>query len=193
MPRPTRWTDLGGHTQLSVKTRILVDPRSRSTTALPAGRAELPGPASRFAQDLAKQLRTEVTQVSGVTPPVGSDIRHARTGDIVLLGSKAGALELQLWGTGKVGFTHYGAADHSFDHTLPLNQWGHLTWVTEPGRTTLDANGEHVGTVGASIPLPLRSIGTEKAGPRGDLDEVATWDEALSPEQVRADYAHYDR
>ncbi|MFE7387540.1 LamG domain-containing protein [Streptomyces sp. NPDC057582] len=116
-----------------------------------------------------------------------------RTSDQVLLSSKAGALKLQQWGTGKVGFTRYGAADHSFDYTLPLNQWVQLTWVTEPGRTTLYASGERVGTVDASIPLPLRSIGTEKAGLRGDLDEVTTWDEALSPEQVRADYAHDDR
>ncbi|MFI6056890.1 hypothetical protein [Streptomyces sp. NPDC051286] len=114
-------------------------------TELPSGRAELPGPARQSAQDLAKQLRTEVAQVSGVAPAVSSDIGHARAGDIV------------------------------------------------PGRTTLYAHGERVGTVDASIPLPLRSIGTEKAGLRGDLDEVTTWDEALSPEQVRSDYAHYDR
>lgn len=116
-----------------------------------------------------------------------------RTSDQVLLSSKAGALKLQQWGTGKVGFTRYGVADHSFDYTLPLNQWVQLTWVTEPGRTTLYANGERVGTVDASIALPLRSIGTEKAGLRGALDEITTWDEALSPEQVRADHAHHDR
>lgn len=78
VPRPTQWTEPGGHTQLSAGTRILVDPRSRSTTTLPSGQAELPGPARQSVQDLAKQLRTEVAQVSGVTPAVSSDIRHAR-------------------------------------------------------------------------------------------------------------------
>ncbi|MFD4482764.1 family 20 glycosylhydrolase [Streptomyces sp. NPDC058471] len=108
----------------------------------------------------------------------------ARTGDQVLLSSKAGALKLMQHGTGKVGFTRYGAADFSFAHTLPLDRWTRLTWVTTPGHTTLYADGRRVGSVAASIPLPLRSIGTEKASLRGDLDELTTWDEALSPEKV---------
>ncbi|UUN31098.1 family 20 glycosylhydrolase [Streptomyces sp. FIT100] len=109
----------------------------------------------------------------------------ARTADQVLLSSKAGALKLMQYGTGQVGFTRYGAADHSFPYTLPLDRWTRLTWVAEPGRTSLYADGERIGTVDASIPLPLRSIGTEKASLRGDLDELLTWDEALSPGQVR--------
>ncbi|MEJ8656765.1 family 20 glycosylhydrolase [Streptomyces sp. MS1.AVA.4] len=109
----------------------------------------------------------------------------ARTADQVLLSSKAGALKLMQYGTGRVGLTRYGTADHSFPYTLPLDRWTLLTWVAEPGRTTLYADGERVGTVEASVPLPLRSIGTEKASLRGDLDELRTWDEALSPGQVR--------
>ncbi|MFG2646553.1 family 20 glycosylhydrolase [Streptomyces sp. NPDC048436] len=108
----------------------------------------------------------------------------ARTGDQVLLSSKAGALKLMQHGTGKVGFTRYGAADFSFDYTVPLDRWTRLTWVTTLGHTTLYADGKRVGSVAASIPLPLRSIGTEKASLRGDLDELTTWDEALTPEKV---------
>ncbi|MFI5802935.1 family 20 glycosylhydrolase [Streptomyces sp. NPDC051561] len=111
-----------------------------------------------------------------------------RTADQVLLSSAAGALKLQQWGTGRVGFTRYGVADHSFDYTLPLDAWVQLTWVTTPGSTTLYADGERVGTVAASMPLPLRSIGAPKAGLRGDLDEVLTWDAALTPSQVRDRY-----
>ncbi|MFJ6852695.1 LamG-like jellyroll fold domain-containing protein [Streptomyces sp. NPDC091271] len=109
----------------------------------------------------------------------------ARTADQVLLSSKAGALKLMQHGTGEVGITRYGSADHSFPYTLPLDRWTTLTWVADPGRTTLYADGERVGTVEASIPLPMRSIGTEKASLRGDLDELLTWDEALSPAQVQ--------
>ncbi|MFF0742714.1 family 20 glycosylhydrolase [Streptomyces sp. NPDC004111] len=116
-----------------------------------------------------------------------------RTADQVLLSSKAGALKLQQRGTGRVGFTRYGGADHSFGYTLPLGEWVQLTWVTTPGRTTLYADGERVGSVAASIPLPLRSIGTPQAGLRGDLDELLTWDAALSPAQVRARFAQYGR
>ncbi|MFE7215801.1 family 20 glycosylhydrolase [Streptomyces sp. NPDC001698] len=114
-----------------------------------------------------------------------------RTSDQVLLSSRTGALKLQQYGTGKVGFTRYGAADYSFDYTLPLGKWVQLTWVTEPGHTTLYADGTRVGTVDASVPLPLRSIGTPQASLRGDLDELFTWDEALDPGQVQAHYADY--
>ncbi|WPO74241.1 hypothetical protein [Streptomyces sp. KN37] len=59
-----------------------------------------------------------------------------------------------------------------------------LTWVATPGHTVLYADGVRVGAVDASLPLPLRSIGTEKAGLRGDLDDLITWDEALSPAEA---------
>ncbi|MEU7579230.1 family 20 glycosylhydrolase [Streptomyces sp. NPDC041068] len=108
----------------------------------------------------------------------------SRTPDQVLLSSKTGALKLMQHGTGKVGFTRYGTADHSFDHTLPLDRWTRLTWVATKGHTTLYVDGERVGSVPASIPLPLRSIGTESASLRGDLDDLMTWDEALSPEEI---------
>ncbi|WP_326608440.1 glycoside hydrolase family 20 zincin-like fold domain-containing protein [Streptomyces sp. NBC_01800] len=245
VPRPTRWTESGGHTQLSTRTRILVDPRSRSRTALPAGRAELPGPARQSVQDLARQVRTEVAQVSGVTSTVSSDVRHARAGDIVLTLTEHGALGAEgyrfdstdavrieaasthglFYGTRTLLQLLRAAPDHltvpkarSTDRPaqpvrMTMLDAGRKYWQPEYleklvrrmadqklntlflqfGRTTLYANGARVGTVDASIALPLRSIGTEKAGLRGALDEITTWDEALSPEQVRADYAHHDR
>ncbi|MFD9909740.1 family 20 glycosylhydrolase [Streptomyces sp. NPDC059063] len=109
----------------------------------------------------------------------------ARTGDQVLLSSQAGALKLMQHGTGRVGFTRYGVADFSFPYTLPLDRWTRLTWVATPGRTALYADGERVGSVPASIPLPLRSIGTERASLRGDLDDLTTWDVALGREGGR--------
>ncbi|MER6977354.1 family 20 glycosylhydrolase [Streptomyces carpinensis] len=117
----------------------------------------------------------------------------ARTSDQVLLSSRAGALKLQQYGTGRVGLTRYGVADYSFDYTVPLDRWVQLTWVAEPGHTTLYADGERVGTIDASVPLPLRSIGTPRASLRGDLDELFTWDEALNPSQVHDHFASYRR
>lgn len=111
----------------------------------------------------------------------------------VLLSSKAGALKIQQRDTGRVGLTRYGGADHSFDYTLPLDRWVQLTWVAEPGHTTLYADGAPVGSVDASIALPLRSVGAPKAGLRGDLDELLTWDEALSADQVRERFARHGR
>ncbi|TDD64837.1 hypothetical protein E1262_27020 [Jiangella aurantiaca] len=117
----------------------------------------------------------------------------ADTADQVLLASNDGALKLRQAGTGKVGFTRFGVADYSFEFTLPAGRWVHLTWVATPGDTSLYADGQRVGTIAASIPLPLRSIGTPAASLFGDLDEMLTWDEALSPEQVADHFAEYDR
>ncbi|MDQ8708348.1 LamG-like jellyroll fold domain-containing protein [Streptomyces sp. LHD-70] len=120
----------------------------------------------------------------------------ATEGEQVLLSSESGALKLRQSGTGKVGLsrtTGSGAADHSFDYTLPLDRWVHLTWVAEPGRTTLYADGERVGSVDASVPLPMRSVGAPKVSLRGDLDELTTWDEALSPGQVGERFGRYGR
>ncbi|TDE00247.1 alpha-L-fucosidase [Jiangella asiatica] len=113
--------------------------------------------------------------------------------DQVLLASKDGALKLRQAGTGRVGFTRYGVADYSFEFTLPAGRWVQLTWVATPGETTLYADGQHVGTVAASIPLPLRSIGTPSASFFGDLDDLVTWDEALSAEQVAGHFGRYER
>lgn len=87
-------------------------------------------------------------------------------------------------GTGQVGFTRYGEADFSFPYTLPLDRWTRLTWVATQERTVLYADGVRVGAVPASIPLPMRSIGNERASLRGDLDDLATWDVALGEPAV---------
>lgn len=113
-------------------------------------------------------------------------------GEQVLLTSKAGALKLRQTGTGKVGFTEYGVADHSFEFTLPAGRWVQLTWVATEGETTLYADGARVGRIAASIPLPLRSVGTPSASLRGDLDELTTWDEALDGDQVAGWFDGYD-
>ncbi|MET9547603.1 hypothetical protein ABZY36_20220 [Streptomyces sp. NPDC006627] len=59
-----------------------------------------------------------------------------------------------------------------------------MTAAARPPHTVLYADGVRAGAVDASLPLPLRSIGTEKAGLRGDLDDLITWDEALSPAEA---------
>ncbi len=104
----------------------------------------------------------------------------ARTADQVLLSSAAGALKLQQ-------LRHRRGRPHPLRQgrpltsaTLPLDRWTRPTWVATEGHTTLYADGS-VGAIDASIPLPLRSVGTEKASLRGDLDDLTTWDDALSP------------
>lgn len=118
--------------------------------------------------------------------------RNAVTTDGPLWTSKAGALKLDQYGTcGEVGFTRNGVADHSFGYRAPVGEWVHLTFVARPDRTTLYVNGVAAGTVDTAIPLPLRSIGDVRRAPMADLDELVTYDEALSASQVASRYAAY--
>lgn len=84
VPRPTDWTALDGRTKLTERTRILIDPRAGSTTALPSGRSEFPGPAHQSVRQLADQLRTEIKQVTGITPRIASHTGRPAAGDIAL-------------------------------------------------------------------------------------------------------------
>ncbi|AKU19104.1 hypothetical protein VV02_19080 [Luteipulveratus mongoliensis] len=113
-------------------------------------------------------------------------------GNSTLLSSNASAIKLEQWkACSKVGFTAKGVADHSFDYVTPLNEWVHLTMVATPTRTDLYVNGAFHSSVAASVPLPMRSIGDVGSSIRGDLDDVTTYDEALSPTQVLAAYQKY--
>lgn len=105
VPRPTDWTALDGRTKLTERTRILIDPRAGSTTALPSGRGELPGPARQSVRGLATQLRTEIKQVTGITPRISDDTGHPADGDITLGLTADGQL---------------GAEGYAFDSSGPI-------------------------------------------------------------------------
>ncbi|MGS2619415.1 family 20 glycosylhydrolase [Micromonospora sp. LZ34] len=119
--------------------------------------------------------------------------RTGSTGNATLISSKSTALKLEQWGApcGQVGFTKKGVADHTFDYVTPIDEWVHLTFVTKPDRTELFVNGEYVDSVDAAVDLPMRSIGDVGSSVRGTLDEVQTYDEALTPEAVRAAYESF--
>ncbi|GGV45434.1 hypothetical protein GCM10010495_73730 [Kitasatospora herbaricolor] len=110
--------------------------------------------------------------------------------DAALLSSTAGAIKLQQFGTqAKVGLTRFGVGDYSFNYTAPLNQWVQLTFVATPGTTTLYANGQQVGQLAVSIPLPMQAVGeSNRTTLVGDLDTMAIYDQALTAAQVTAQY-----
>jgi hypothetical protein len=115
--------------------------------------------------------------------------RNADHPDATLLASRAGAIKLEQFQTAaRVGFTKFGVADYSFAYTVPLGAWVNLTFVATPTATTLYVNGAQQGTVNASIALPMRSIGRAGQGLVGDLDEMSTYDEALTAPQVQTLY-----
>jgi hexosaminidase len=130
-----------------------------------------------------------------VAPPWTAAVwvrRNQLTTDGPLLTSKAGALKLDQYNScGKVGFTRNGVADHSFDYSAPANEWVHLAFVATPTGATLYVNGQPRGTVPATIDLPMRSIGDVRRMALADLDELVTYDEALTQQQVSALYAGY--
>jgi hexosaminidase len=130
----------------------------------------------------------------GAPPRAGSagGRRTAAGGHNTLLSARASALKVTQWNTcGQVGITAKGVADHAFDYATPLGEWVHLTLVARPGRTDLHVNGELVDTVGDAVSLPMRSVGDDGSSLRADLDELVTYDEALSADQVRAAYQAY--
>jgi len=114
-----------------------------------------------------------------------------RGDDGPLLNSTAAALKLDQFQTGRVGITRYGLADHSFDYTAPLGEWVHLTFVATASGTALYVNGRPHSSIAAVIDLPMHSIGANRRMARADLDELITYDEALSPPQVAALYDSY--
>ncbi|MCQ3815050.1 MAG: fibronectin type III domain-containing protein, partial [Acidimicrobiia bacterium] len=83
----------------------------------------------------------------------------------------------------RVAFTA-GGSTHTFNHTVPLNTWQHLTLVADAATTKLYVNGALVSTVNQSSPLPRHAIGTVGNVARAKLDELKIWDEALSAAQV---------
>lgn len=117
--------------------------------------------------------------------------RNQAIDDGPLLNSTAGSLKLDQYQTGRVGITRYGVADHSFDYTAPIGEWVHLTFVATASGTTLYVDGRAQDTVDAAIDLPMHSIGAYRRMARADLDELVTYDEALSPAQVAALYDSY--
>ncbi len=130
-----------------------------------------------------------------VAPPWTAAVwvrRNQVIDDGPLLNSTAGSLKLDQFQTGRVGITEYGVADHSFDYTAPLGEWVHLAFVATAAGTTLYVNGRQQDTVDAVIDLPMHSIGANRRMARADLDELVSYDEALSPAQVAALYDSYD-
>ena len=112
---------------------------------------------------------------------------------------EAFSIELRQGTTGKVGISdHQAGIRNTFDYTLPLNQWKHLTMVATADSTRLYIDGAAIDTIDASIPLPRKTIGglhngnyTGLRAPNAKLDELRIWDEALSARTVKTLHESY--
>ncbi|MEV0808963.1 alpha-L-fucosidase [Micromonospora sp. NPDC050200] len=110
--------------------------------------------------------------------------------DANLLGSRAGNIKLEQYGTGgKVGFTKVGVADYAFDYSVPLGQWTQLTFVSDGSSTTLYVNGERRQTLPQTVALPQAYFGQYNGTTlNGAIDDATVYAQALTDEQVRAQY-----
>jgi hypothetical protein len=105
-----------------------------------------------------------------------------------LLMDSTSALKLEQYGSmsRNVGVTQFGVADHTFNYTVPVNEWTHLAFVGTGSGITLYVNGAWQDALPISIPLPLESLG----GPAGDrlkglVDEIAVFKRALAAEEIQ--------
>lgn len=126
--------------------------------------------------------------------------REASTGtNAVILSGKEGEIKLDQWkNTGKVGLTKFGVKDASFNYEAPLNEWVYLTFVCDESKTDLYVNGQFQDSTNLAIKGPFSRIGhcaksdMESTGfMNGSVDELAVYNEALTPEQIAALYAQF--
>ncbi|NQG97155.1 family 20 glycosylhydrolase [Streptococcus suis] len=109
-------------------------------------------------------------------------------GQQILMESGRDAIKLVQKETGKVGLSLEGY-DHSFNYTLPRDQWVHLTFKGSIGMSQLYVNGELVDTLSrqatggkqVSLTLPTAYIGSKEHAMTGLIDQLLVWqDKGLS-------------
>jgi len=107
----------------------------------------------------------------------------------ILMNSPATSIRIKQAGSGKVGFSRYGVADHSFNYTLPADgTWKHLAFVGDASGTSLYVNGQFIETNPAKINLPLQSLGKVTSSFKGTLDEFSVYDRSLTAAEIYALY-----
>jgi len=99
--------------------------------------------------------------------------------------------------TRQVGITKFGVGDYTFGYVIPANTWTHVVMVGTSTGTTLYINGASQSSLTNSQPLPrgymgvsyLSSNGTITDYMLGTLDEITTFNRALSGSEISAIYA----
>jgi len=110
-----------------------------------------------------------------------------------LLSGEQGEIKLEQWeNTTKVGITEFGVKDYTFNYTASIDEWVHLTFVSDDSGTTLYVNGEYQDHLDVTINGPVKRIGANaKSGLAdsgslyGSLDELSVYNRALSADEVK--------
>lgn len=115
-----------------------------------------------------------------------------------LTGDGAYELKLEQFNTPRqVGFTQFGVNDYTFNYVVPTNVWTHLAFVGTSSGTSLYVNGTLFATLANTLPLPRAYIGAGYVNNPGrvvdymlgSLDEVMTFNRALSASEIHAIYS----
>lgn len=88
--------------------------------------------------------------------------------------------------TNRVGFTQFGALEHTFAYEAPVGVWTHLTFVAEDNGISLYVNGVLRETAASGIALPMQYVGNTFYPVKGTIDDVRLFDRALSAGEIGA-------
>ena len=111
----------------------------------------------------------------------------------VLMSGATGEIKLdQYQNTGKVGVTAYGVEDVTFDYSAPMDEWVHLTFVSNDQGTTLYVNGVEQDHIDLAINGPMNRIGGNNsvnlAGGgflNATIDQLSVFDRSLTDDEVK--------
>jgi len=98
--------------------------------------------------------------------------------------SRAELLLEQYPGTGLVGVTLLNGTTLDFNYSAPPDTWTHLAFACEEGSIELYASGIAVGTLNASFPMPLSSIGSPSTQSALVIDEFRAWTRKKSQKEI---------
>ncbi len=105
-----------------------------------------------------------------------------------LLSDATSAIKVEQYpNTRRLGFTRFGVADYAFNYSAPAGQWVHVTMTGTGNATQLYINGTLQDTINAAIPLPRLNLGRVNVNVdvfRGQLDELAIWNRALTSGEI---------
>lgn len=119
--------------------------------------------------------------------------RTKDTSGSILFSSQNHAIKLEQWGSSghALGVTQFGVVDHTFNYSVPLNTWTHLTFVNDSNGLSVYADGYLADTLPVSIPMPRERIGARSEGVdqlHAILDEVQVFDSAMPASDVAKFY-----
>ncbi|MFV0381619.1 MAG: discoidin domain-containing protein [Breznakia sp.] len=121
------------------------------------------------------------------------------TDEQILFESEIGSIKAVQKESGKFGFSR-DFRDHSFNYTLPDNEWTHITLRSYFEKTELFVNGEKIdelsstatGSIHASLLTPLQRIGSKTNAFKGKIDDLVIFNELVSRDKDKIPHSNME-